>query len=103
MERSPLPSSSVASAGYDDATRVLEIEFKSGRIYQFDEVPRGVFDWLLRTPNKGSYVARMINGKYRHRDVTDAGADAGAAPAAEPDILSQLRDSVRWLEDKKPH
>lgn len=102
MERSPLASSSVASAGYDDSTRVLEIEFKSGRIYQFDDVPRGVFDWLLRTPNKGSYVARMINGKYRHRDVTDASEDAGTANTAEPDILTQLRDSVRRLEDKKP-
>lgn len=102
MERSPLASSSVASVGYDDATSVLEIEFKSGRIYQFEEVPRGVFDWLLRTPNKGSYVARMINGKYRYRDVTDgAGPDAGAAEA-EPDILTQLQNSVRLLEDKKP-
>jgi len=104
MERTPLASSSVASVGYDDATRVLEIEFKSGRIYQFEEVPRGVFDWLLRTPNKGSYVARMINGKYRYRDVTDgtgAGEDAGTAEA-EPDILTQLQNSVRLLEDKKP-
>jgi hypothetical protein len=99
MERSPLESSSVASAGYDDATQVLEIEFKSGRIYQFTEVPRGVFDWLLRTPNKGSYVARMINGRYAYSDVTDA---KSAATASEPDILTQLRDSVRWLEDKKP-
>jgi hypothetical protein len=102
MERSPLASSSVASVGYDDATNVLEIEFKSGRIYQFEEVPRGVFDWLLRTPNKGSYVARMVNGKYRYRDVTaGAGPDAGAAET-EPDILTQLQNSVRLLEDKKP-
>jgi hypothetical protein len=98
MERTSLESSSVASAGYDDATGVLEIEFKSGRIYQFEAVPRGVFDWLLRTPNKGSYVARMINNRYPFRDVTQR-----AEPATpEPDILTQLRDSVRWLEEKKP-
>jgi hypothetical protein len=96
MERSPLTSSSVASAGYDEATLVLEIEFRSGRIYQFEDVPRGVFDWLLRTPNKGSYVARMINNKFRFRDVTPRAA------GSEPDILGQLRDSVRWLEDKNP-
>jgi hypothetical protein len=100
MERSPLASSSVASVGYDDATQVLEIEFRSGRIYQFANVPRGVFDWLLRTPNKGSFVARMINGRYRYSDVTSEAN--GAASAPEPDILTQLRDSVRWLEDKKP-
>jgi hypothetical protein len=99
MERSPLASSSVASVGYDDATQVLEIEFRSGRIYQFTQVPRGVFDWLLRTPNKGSYVARMINGRYNYADVTP---DPSGAAVSEPDILTQLRDSVRWLEDKKP-
>lgn len=85
----------MASAGYDDATLVLEIEFTSGRIYQFEDVPRGVFDWLLRTPNKGSYVARMINNKFRYRDVTPR------PNSSEPDILGQLQDSVRWL-DKNP-
>jgi len=98
MERSPLASSSVASAGYDEVTRVLEIEFTSGRIYQFEEVPRGVFDWLLRTPNKGSYVARMINNVYRYQDVTPrTGGDE-----SEVDLAEQLRDSVRRLEEKKP-
>jgi KTSC domain len=97
MERSPLASSSVVSAGYDEVTRVLEIEFTSGRIYQFEEVPRGVFDWLLRTPNKGSYVARMINNSYRYRDVTTTDRDE-----PEADLAERLRDSVRWLEEKKP-
>jgi KTSC domain len=96
MDRSPLASSSVASAGYDEVTLVLELEFTSGRIYQFDGVPRGVFDWLLRTPNKGSYVARMINNQYPYRDVTPH------AETSEADILEKLRDSVRWLEDKNP-
>jgi hypothetical protein len=100
MERSPLASSSVASAGYDEGTLVLEIEFTSGRIYQFEGVPRGVFDWLLRTPNKGSYVARMINNKYAYRDVT-LGTE-GEGEAESDDILEKLRDSVRWLEDKNP-
>lgn len=98
MERSPLASSSVASAGYDEDTRVLEIEFKSGRIYQFEDVPPGVFDWLLRTPNKGVYVARMINNVYRYQDLTLP------PPRDEPevDLAAQLRDSVRRLEEKKP-
>lgn len=99
MERSPLASSSVASAGYDAVTLVLEIEFTSGRIYQFEEVPRGVFDWLLRTPNKGSYVARMINNVYRYRDVTPR---TESDQLDDEDLFERLRDSVRWLEEKKP-
>lgn len=96
MERTPLSSSAVASAGYDDATLVLEIEFHSGKIYQYEAVPRSVFDWLLRTPNKGSYVARMISDRYTYRDIT------APANVAEPDLMQQLQDSVRMLQDKKP-
>ena len=98
MERTPLASSAVASAGYDDATLVLEIEFTSGKIYQYDAVPRSVYEWLLRTPNKGSYVARMISERYAYRDITAAPASAEA-----PDLMQQLQDSVRMLQEKKPH
>jgi hypothetical protein len=96
MERTRFASTSVVSAGYDAATRVLEIEFSSGRIYQFDGVPQGVFDWLVRTPSKGSYVSRMINDRYPYRDVTPS-----ASSHAEVDLVQQLQDSLRRLEDKK--
>lgn len=96
MERVRFSSTSVASAGYDPVTRVLEIEFASGRIYQFDGVPQGVFDWLLRTQSKGSYVSRMINDRYPYRDVTPS-----ASSDAEADLVQQLQESLRRLEDKK--
>jgi hypothetical protein len=96
MERSPLDSSAVRSAGYDDASQVLELEFSNGRIYQFDAVPRAVYDWLLRTPNKGGYVNRMINGRYTHRDITRA----SQPPQPERDLAQILSDSLRRLEDK---
>ena len=96
MERTKLASTSVASAGYDAVTSVLELEFSSGRIYQFDGVPKGVFDWLVRTPSKGSYVSRMINDRYPYRDVTPPDSSG-----AELDLVQQLQDSLRRLEDKK--
>jgi hypothetical protein len=96
MERTKFASTSVASAGYDAATRVLEIEFSSGRIYQFEGVPQGVFDWFVRTPSKGSYVSRMINDRYPYRDVTPA-----SPSNAEVDLIQQLQESLRRLEDKK--
>ena len=96
MERTPLTSSAVASAGYDDATLVLEIEFNSGKIYQYEAVPRSVYEWLLRTPNKGSYVARMISDRYAYRDIT------APASVTETDLMQQLQDSVRMLQEQKP-
>jgi hypothetical protein len=93
MQRTKLASKSVASAGYDDASSTLEIEFTSGRVYQFDAVPRGVYDWLLRTTNKGSFVARMINDRYAYRDLTQRPADS----QDQPDLLQALQDSLRKL------
>ena len=97
MQRQTLASKAVLSAGYDERTLVLEIEFRSGRVYQYSEVPRGVYEWLLRTPSKGSYVARMINDRYPYRDVTEPTGDG-----SPPDLLAQLQDSLRTMTDKKP-
>lgn len=96
MERTRFASRSVASAGYDASTSVLEIEFSSGRIYQFSGVPQSVFDWLVRTSSKGSYVSRMINDRYPYRDVTPA-----PSSVVEADLAQQLQDSLRRLDENK--
>ena len=70
MQRSKLESLAIVSAGYDPATHTLEIEFNSGRVYEYTDVPESVYAWLLRTPGKGAYVSRMINGHYVYRDIT---------------------------------
>ena len=95
MDRTRLESRAVLSAGYEDSTQTLEIEFSSGKIYQFDAVPRAVFEWLLRTPSKGGYVTRMINPHYAYRDITPRPG------TLEEDLAERLRESVRWLEDDK--
>lgn len=74
---------------------MLEIEFSSGRIYQFEGVPLSVYQWLLRTPSKGGFVTRMINSRYPYRDVTRA-----VVTPSQDDLVKVLSDSVRRLEDK---
>ena len=39
MERIAVESSNLASIGYDEASMVLEVEFKHGGIYQYFDVP----------------------------------------------------------------
>lgn len=89
MKRAPLVSSVVVSAGYEPERERLELEFASGRVYQYEGVPLGVYLWLLRTPSKGSFVSRMIDDRYPYRDVT---------PVAEPSdeaLERALRASLR--------
>lgn len=83
----------------------LEIEFRSGRVYRYRAVPRGVLDWLLRSKNMGAFVTRMIVGRY----VTVASPEEQALPSgdsregvrglAEPSLEQALRASLARLSD----
>ena len=53
MTRVRFGSSMMASAGYDSATRVLEIEFATGAIYHYFDVPLDLYQELLVAPSQG--------------------------------------------------
>jgi hypothetical protein len=72
IERTPVDSTNLASVGYDAAARVLEIEFHSGGVYRYREVPRAVFDALLAAESKGRYFLEHIRGKFAFDRVTEA-------------------------------
>lgn len=75
MQRIPLVSNAVVSAGYDAENQELEIEFRHGRLYRYRGVPPGVYQFLLRSPSKGGYVNRMIDGHYPHEEITEIPAE----------------------------
>lgn len=64
MRRRSVSSSSVASVGYDPKTQTLELEFHSGSVYEYSEVPPEVFQGLMEAPSKGRYFANEIRGQY---------------------------------------
>jgi hypothetical protein len=68
MERTSVDSSNLVSVGYDEDTSILEIEFNSG-IYQYFEVPEHIFEELINSDSKGSYVHRSIKGTYNYGQV----------------------------------
>lgn len=96
MERTSLASRAVVSAGYDPASGTLELEFAGGRVYRYDAVPAGTYEWLLRARSKGAFVARMINGRYAFRDVTPPPAQV------QQDLDEVLRASLRAVERTRP-
>lgn len=64
MNRDPVPSSNLASVGYDDATQTLEIEFVNGTVYQYYNVAAPLFEQLMQAPSKGQFLNAYIRNAY---------------------------------------
>lgn len=67
MKRNLVNSSNLNSVGY--ASNTLEIEFKSGGIYQYYYVPEIVYRNLLSAPSLGKFFHYNIKEKYPYNKV----------------------------------
>jgi hypothetical protein len=70
MTRTPVTSTDLCSVGYDPVTRTLEIEFASGGVYQYSDVPPEVFEELLVADSPGRYFHARIRARYPTRRVS---------------------------------
>ena len=69
MNRITLNSTNISSAGYDDQSQTLEIEFRRGGIYQYFDVPRSIYDQLMNASSPGDYLHEQIRGIFRYARV----------------------------------
>lgn len=68
IERIPLSSSNIASAGYDAERKILEVEFHHGAIYQYMDVPKEVFEGLISANSVGSYFMNEVKSKFDYQE-----------------------------------
>ena len=66
LEKISVASSDLKSIGYDLGSSTLEIEFLSGGIYQYFDVPRGEYEALAEASSHGKYFQANIKGFYRY-------------------------------------
>jgi hypothetical protein len=64
MERYSVFSSNITSIGYDPETSTLEVEFNSGSVYQYFNVPQGIYDAFMAAPSKGQFLASQIRDRF---------------------------------------
>lgn len=64
MRRKRVSSSAISSVGYDDGSSTLELEFKSGSVYDYHGVPPDVYRELMEADSKGRFVSSNIKGRY---------------------------------------
>ncbi len=68
IQRIGVSSSALRSVGYDQEQRVLEIEFTSGEVYQYFDVPPEVYRGLMAAESHGRYFHQhMRNKSYRYQ------------------------------------
>lgn len=58
-------SSNITRYRYDAANQKLSVEFKSGGMYDYLEVPEEVALALKEAQSKGSYLSKSIRGTYK--------------------------------------
>lgn len=60
----PLSSTTLASAAYDSQQQVLQLEFRSGAMYQYFDVPESIYQELLLADSHGTYFNYHIRDAF---------------------------------------
>ena len=69
MEREEVSSTNLAAVGYDSNAQILEVEFISGHVYHYYDVPQNVHDELMSASSVGTYLNHYIKGTYNFAQV----------------------------------
>ena len=69
MQRSNVPSTNIASVGYDDKTETLEVEFLNGTIYQYYGVPKNLYEQLMKESSKGRFLNTYVKNAFAYSRV----------------------------------
>jgi len=69
MKRELVESSVIASIGYDEVNKILEIEFKRGTIYRYSNVPIKIYNEFKSSSSHGSYFNGKIRNEYKNSKI----------------------------------
>lgn len=56
-----------------DANGTLIIEFTSGKMFKYEDVPSSKVETLIHHPSSGTYFHDQIRGEYETQQVTETG------------------------------
>jgi hypothetical protein len=87
MPVTAVESTTLARVGYNEARKVLQLEFRSRAVYQYSGVPSAVHQALLGAPSKGRYFNRFIRGRFSY-SLASPGLE-GAWPGA---LVTECRE-----------
>jgi len=70
MSRTPVSSSNLASVGYDSQSKLLEVEFLDGSVYQYFNIPSYIYTGLMNAASHGSFLDTFVKkAGYNYRRI----------------------------------
>lgn len=69
MRRIELESTALAWVRYLPGKRVLQVGLRTGRDYDYFDVPTGIYTDLLAAESQGRYYNRHIRNDFPHQEV----------------------------------
>ncbi len=66
-EMTPLKSSNVAAAGWDEDAQELIVQFANGSEYAYPQAGRTAYEDLITAASPGAYVARWLRNQPHRR------------------------------------
>ena len=70
MDRKKVISSNLKSVGYDEKSKILEIEFLNGGLYRYFNVPQNIFEGLINASSHGQFFDRYVKkAGYRYQKI----------------------------------
>lgn len=60
-------STEIEWIGYEQGDRMLQVEFLSGSVYQYRDVPEYVYEGFMRAPSHGRFFEDRIKGRFKYR------------------------------------
>ncbi len=69
MDRISVSSSNIAAVGYDESTETLEVEFNSGLVYEYDAVPKTIYESMIIANSVGIFFNENVKGRFDYIQV----------------------------------
>lgn len=62
-------SSNIARLQYDEEVGKMQVEFRSGKTYEYDDVPYDIWNAFVSAPSAGKFFNSTIKDVYKGRQV----------------------------------
>ena len=71
MQMQQVESSNIQAIGYDRGRKVLGVQFKNRKAFEYADVPESVFLGMMDAESKGGYFASSVKSFYKAKCIDD--------------------------------